>query len=1035
MIAVFKFDGLADLPWFKETVPEPPSQQPLAATVSTADELRRESRSAAAALTGQTEVTRPSAPAGQRAQLRTGTSGAQQKAQANHAVMEPNSEEPLETVNNNTREELSPKESSVLYTAKNGAAVAEEPQRHNASLRDRGKDPSSQPSAPSPPPPPPPSTARLAAARSAAVAPSVTTVPPPLPPSEGREADASLSSNATNNVRPKRGRKPKASTVAKAPEELEANPAAKLAKKRASTAAEEPAEKPVENPTEKPAKRPAEELVVKSADRSAKRRASSAVEQLADKPAKKQVSKAAEKPADKPAQKQPSKTAGKEVDKPDNATSDNSPENRGEMSELIPAEVAVEPSVEQSAQQSSKKTTRSLKFTERGTVNYKRKQIILELVDKVGGVFPGDRELWYAFSVIWMSRNPESGRPDVRTLFGIQKSLIDSGQLLSFKFSFSTLRGLRCEKRILARTHLTADSPVVKELEAKMKAAGTSYYIPPEADIPEEARKRYEQGNTHKSATLPRAAVAEEPTARVKLVQRDPQLQSDSTPYPFQSEQRRLRKVEKRLENARLREDRKKQRLELGREKRSRDAVDGNAQMSSGEQQEAARKIRRIARSKPSSRLAHRNGPARVARLHGIGGLAEPAPSDARAQPASTRGRTRPYLLYKRQRLQLNSCLQIFHAASGTFGTLFSIDTHTQRKLNSKKAADAANPLSLGDIISRSRKRKGIDHSQTSDPAWSRFEREIDTVRDWELRKFVPKDGRAMPWTFINHHVEDAQMPTPTVPTVRISNGDSTGFAAQAMPGASLPNTAPAQRRRRAKRAADAPAAGARPAKRVRIATTMGEASGRMAGRAQRAEPVQRPRPRYGRASSKFKTRSLTAAPVVVGPDSEFQDASQPQALTVRGRQKAKGKRNWDDGPVFPFKHSRSLIHIISGPTGIRRFRMRTTGMVMTEADVQRLVVGVTVVRTLTGGIDRNIDWVIVATLFPHLDQSFINKKWGPIAAKFRLQMDRLQSDFQEAFLSAYQAGVVPQIDYDNLLNYNWNALVDWAQTNLDVPV
>lgn len=107
---------------------------------------------------------------------------------------------------------------------------------------------------------------------------------------------------------------------------------------------------------------------------------------------------------------------------------------------------------------------------------------------------------------------------------------------------------------------------------------------------------------------------------------------------------------------------------------------------------------------------------------------------------------------------------------------------------------------------------------------------------------------------------------------------------------------------------------------------------------------------------------------------------------------------------------------------------------ILSEEEVQRLLVGVTVVRTLTGGLNRNIDWVIVAKLFPDLTQAFLNKKWASVATRFRNQMDKLQSDFQEAFLAAYEKNEVPPIDYDNLVDYDWPRVVEWALKVVDVP-
>lgn len=108
----------------------------------------------------------------------------------------------------------------------------------------------------------------------------------------------------------------------------------------------------------------------------------------------------------------------------------------------------------------------------------------------------------------------------------------------------------------------------------------------------------------------------------------------------------------------------------------------------------------------------------------------------------------------------------------------------------------------------------------------------------------------------------------------------------------------------------------------------------------------------------------------------------------------------------------------------------------MTEADVQRLVVAVTVVSTLTGGIDRHIDWVLVARAFPQSQYEAVDlrKKWAPLVKKYKGQLDKLQADFQEAYITAYESGEVDPIDYDDLVHYDWEGLVQWALNILDIP-
>jgi transcription factor C subunit 3 len=93
----------------------------------------------------------------------------------------------------------------------------------------------------------------------------------------------------------------------------------------------------------------------------------------------------------------------------------------------------------------------------------------------------------------------------------------------------------------------------------------------------------------------------------------------------------------------------------------------------------------------------------------------------------------------------------------------------------------------------------------------------------------------------------------------------------------------------------------------------------------------------------------------------------------------------------------------------------------------RKLLVAVVVVRILCGGLDKKIDWVIVASLFPGFTIAWLRKKWQTMQMKHRLTIEKLSTDFQEAYLDAYEAGELSPINYDNLVEHPWGKLVDWT--------
>ena len=122
-------------------------------------------------------------------------------------------------------------------------------------------------------------------------------------------------------------------------------------------------------------------------------------------------------------------------------------------------------------------------------------------------------------------------------------------------------------------------------------------------------------------------------------------------------------------------------------------------------------------------------------------------------------------------------------------------------------------------------------------------------------------------------------------------------------------------------------------------------------------------------------------------------------------------------------------------PIKLRRIRGPQSKENLGKQGEERLIFATLVIRTLTGGVERHIDWVLVARLFePQFDQMFVQNRWNSVLNKYRFEYERLYSQFQDLFTQAYEDGTVPPIDYDDLENYDWAWLVDWTMENIEAP-
>ena len=123
-------------------------------------------------------------------------------------------------------------------------------------------------------------------------------------------------------------------------------------------------------------------------------------------------------------------------------------------------------------------------------------------------------------------------------------------------------------------------------------------------------------------------------------------------------------------------------------------------------------------------------------------------------------------------------------------------------------------------------------------------------------------------------------------------------------------------------------------------------------------------------------------------------------------------------------------LHVDSDlrPSKIRRIRGTREETSLGPDGERRLLTAVAVVRTLTGGLERIVDWVLVAKAFGGMrDQMFINRRWSHTLQKHKLILPKLEEDFQNMFMAAYEEGTIPPLNFEDLASYDWNWLTEWA--------
>ncbi|KAI9827342.1 MAG: hypothetical protein M1819_006984 [Sarea resinae] len=704
-----------------------------------------------------------------------------------------------------------------------------------------------------------------------------------------------------------------------------------------------------------------------------------------------------------------------------------------------------------------------------GTIAYKRNKIVLDVVDKCGGVFPGDNEMWYPFTQAWMEMSNYS-TPDRTTPMKAVKGLVDSGKLRKLKFSFKDKRGVMKTKPLLTRSDISPTSSVVREMQKKIIDADPLQYMPPEAEVPHDLRSRLDNRRTHPlpppGFSVPidgqnsQVRVQHLPIIRQRVQVRKRRMESDESdddtplPGPHQTRLEALSRVvdaqstvppvmfaqgswHPRVDRLFSLQGSRQGRLILPNTGHPRPGQAGPQAFSGGSVNMQPSYARYHLNTTPR-KYYQRRAPWHPYKSwqntistssewdQGQEGFILPRSSSTTFQPNGdyifqVSGLKGFGTVSANSRLPLlTSPQQTFYPNIGTFSTdlvmprISKKDFAIEPDVRYLSGADLQYfhernlPNSLEDITHRRLKGRRRDHERQDNPSWSKFRADVESVARWEIQNPILIHGKSTNWRFINHTLPGEAPLFESIPALRFNAEDS--FTLSHPPQANLPmdsedeDLLPRRGRRSGRPRGKPPGTGRPPGRPPGIRRALEKPSGRPPGpRAPQPKP-KTPKPRAHK------------------PETSTRPTPQPQ-FKVRRLTAMLDKAT--SGPLQPL------------PQMPKYRRNRRPGLENTIpfATLQRFMVAVTVIRTVTGGLERNIDWVLVGRLFePEYDERIIQRRWPRIMQKHRLHIEKMQVDFQEVFAQAYEDGLVPPLDYDNLESYDWAWLVDWAQSNLDVP-
>ncbi|KAM0096387.1 hypothetical protein ACP6JD_000148 [Aspergillus fumigatus] len=605
-----------------------------------------------------------------------------------------------------------------------------------------------------------------------------------------------------------------------------------------------------------------------------------------------------------------------------------------------------------------------------GSVAVLRRSIIMDIIEKAGGAYSMGTEIWYPFATAW-KRTKYKEKPDMRTVKTSIKHLIDAGKLRQFTFSGRDSKGVMVTKSIVAKPELQPDHPVIKDLQHKMLTTTARYYFPPGVDVDPELTKS--------SAKSAKSMPSGEPKMAKLPIERGITVHLHQKPaFVLALEKRKGQSIQRRL----------LQRLQSDTEILRPSGVVRLARLQRGPARDSLERelgpiSKKRGKSQQQKRILKHHAPA--------DGAAEEEEADR--APRRLKRLWMPISLMAPYAMFMNP-VQTFHSSTGTFSTEAGLVAVRAGALARARAAFRF-PKTLDDILDQI-KRTPVIFSEAVDPRTSKFFCEAGAILRWELQneEFIfEKPAEGQEFSFIHQTLDDFPEAVPIEGDIQFEIDQS------AYPRVRVPRV------RKIREAA----------RRLELV----EPEKFPPEETEEAEESEEPSESEVSSDAEDSDDSLDALDLLFSADSRRRRSDYVPQNRRLEKLAAEGPRH----VVLPKPSNR--------PAARRNRALQHLPRLITE----RILTAIVVVRALAGGYEgRIVDWQLVCQSFPNQDPKMIQERGKNILSRNRLQVAKMQSDFQERFIVAYANGQVPPINYEDLEGYDWERVVDWAQTELDIP-
>ena len=659
-----------------------------------------------------------------------------------------------------------------------------------------------------------------------------------------------------------------------------------------------------------------------------------------------------------------------------------------------------------------------------GSVGVLRRKIIMSILEEAGGLYPSGTEIWFPFMAVWLTKGITS-KPDNRTIRYAAKALIDSGKVRQLTFTFKSKNGVTVKKRILMLSHISTSDPKVVELKRHIIDKYPQCHFPPKPEIPSALKK----GLTGQDLLDQMAGEENLPT----IQELDQKRAEDRAIREQMERERKERKAEWKNSVA---EQREVHAQEHAAEKRLDKLLSGQFPAVPG----PSRSISNWQMLSPSTWSSQHNA------------YAPRSKSNANHQAELARLRI---AMSDEERYKMLDAMSPYSPTQGTSDD--KIVPPKPTKLRTKKTTQLTKDFAdqrVEQIVSLGPENAGLGiaspgHESTGNVDLSneilRNGNPVNQEEDSNLASAQVKKSKRALIEIMPHDLDSmlSQCSPPSLPPVREKMSELARFdnivdrVLYWELGTDLAPTVDCN--------------------------TMGFINHEYLG-LHKLAGCPRPGPFdffnvFKDHENVWKDLARIRIPRALRVDFHIPKVPEPctpkkispqKRKVQKEAESPKPKRQRMEKPQSSAQsksvHRLSLLKeqvsqlkpVENDPSTGRSFgnlRLRGSAALryLPASEERKVVLAVIMVRTLTGGLEKNIDWPLITSIFKHrYTEVFLHQKWAYMVHKNRSLASKLHDSFQKLFVEAYEKEQVPPIDFDHLDQYDWDAVIAWSDKHLD---